>query len=121
MLVLNTPHNPTGKVFTDLTKCEFVASLALEHDLLVVTDEIYEHFVVRRAPARFALATLPGMRERTIIVNSISKTGHATGWRVGWVIAPERLTTRIRAIHDTLGHPGAHPTPEGRGASAVDA
>ena len=100
VLVLNTPHNPTGKVFTD-DEMRFVASLALEHDLLVVTDEIYEHFVYD-GHRHVALATLPGMRERTIIVNSISKTGHATGWRVGWVIAPERLTTRIRAIHDTL-------------------
>ena len=100
VLVLNTPHNPTGKVFTD-DEMRFVASLAVAHDLLVVTDEIYEHFVYD-GHRHIALATLPGMRERTIIVNSISKTGHATGWRVGWVIAPERLTARIRAIHDTL-------------------
>ena len=100
VLVLNTPHNPTGKVFTP-DEMEFVASLALEHDLLVVTDEIYEHFVYD-GHRHVALAALPGMRERTIIVNSISKTGHATGWRVGWVIAPEPLTARIRAVHDTL-------------------
>jgi len=80
---------------------QFVASLAVEHDLLVVTDEIYEHFVYD-GHRHVALGTLPGMRERTIVVNSISKTGHATGWRVGWVIAPKRLTARIRAIHDTL-------------------
>ena len=100
VLVLNTPHNPTGKVFTP-DEMQFVASLALEHDLLVVTDEIYEHFVYD-GHRHVALTTLPGMRERTVIVNSISKTGQATGWRVGWVIAPERLTDRIRAVHDTL-------------------
>ena len=100
VLVLNTPHNPTGKVFTS-DEMQFVASLALEHDLLVVTDEIYEHFTYD-GHRHVALAALPGMRERTIIVNSISKTGHATGWRVGWVIAPETLTARIRAVHDTL-------------------
>ena len=100
VLVLNTPHNPTGKVFTS-DETQFVASLAQEHDLLVVTDEIYEHFIYD-GHRHVALAALPGMRERTIIVNSISKTGHATGWRVGWVIAPARLTARIRALHDTL-------------------
>ncbi len=81
VLVLNTPHNPTGKVFTP-DEMQFVASLALEHDLLVVTDEIYEHFVYD-GHRHVALTTLPGMRERTVMVNSISKTGQATGWRVG--------------------------------------
>ena len=100
MLVLNTPHNPTGMVFS-ADDMEFVASLACEHDLLVVTDEIYEHFVYD-GHRHVALAALPGMRDRTIVVNSISKTGHATGWRVGWVIASEPLTARIRAVHDTL-------------------
>ena len=100
VLVLNTPHNPTGKVFS-ADDMQFVASLAREHDLLVVTDEIYEHFVYD-GHQHVALAALPAMRDRTIVVNSISKTGHATGWRVGWVIAPEPLTARIRAVHDTL-------------------
>lgn len=100
VLVLNTPHNPTGKVFT-VDEMQFMASLAREHDLLVVTDEIYEHFVYD-GHHHVAFAALPDMRERTIVVNSISKTGHATGWRVGWVIAPEPLTARIRALHDTL-------------------
>ena len=100
VLVLNTPHNPTGKVFTS-DEMQFAVSLAEEHDLLVVVDEIYEHFTYD-GNRHVSLAALPGMRDRTIIVNSISKTGQATGWRVGWVIAPERLTARIRAVHDTL-------------------
>jgi aminotransferase len=99
-LVLNTPHNPTGKVFTD-EECRTIATLCQEHDLLAVTDEIYEHIVYDGARHR-CLATEPGMRERTIVVNSISKTGNATGWRVGWAIAPDVLTRRIRAVHDTL-------------------
>ena len=80
-LVLNTPHNPTGKVFTH-DEMQFVASLAMERDLLVVTDEIYEHFIYDWH-RHVALVALPGMLERTMVVNSISKTGHATGWRVG--------------------------------------
>jgi aminotransferase len=68
--------------------------------MLAITDEIYEHMVY--TGRHECLATLPGMRERTIVVNSISKTGSATGWRVGWVIAPPELTSRIRGVHDTL-------------------
>ena len=119
VLVLNTPHNPTGKVFTP-DDMQVMASLALEHDLLVVTDEIYEHFVYD-GHQHVPLAALPGMRERTIIVNSISKTGHATGWRVGWVIAREPLTARIRAGTRHVGHSSANAASEGGGAAAVDA
>ena len=100
LLVLNTPHNPTGKVFTR-DELRFIASTAVDHDLLVVTDEIYEQ-ITYDGHRHISLAAEPGMRERTIIVNSISKTGNATGWRVGWVIAPEPYTARIRAVHDTL-------------------
>ena len=100
LLILNTPHNPTGKVFTP-DELEAVAAVARAHDLIVVTDEIYEHITF--APARHhALTCVDDMRDRTIVVNSISKTGNATGWRVGWVIAPAGLTERIRAVHDTL-------------------
>ena len=99
-LMLNTPHNPTGKVFSaeDLA---WLADLAIRHNLLVVTDEIYEHIVFDGCRHR-SLAALPGMRARTIVVNSISKTGNATGWRVGWVIAPAYRMPPIRAFHDTL-------------------
>ncbi|HJN46957.1 MAG: aminotransferase class I/II-fold pyridoxal phosphate-dependent enzyme [Vicinamibacterales bacterium] len=99
-LILNTPHNPTGKVFSadDLT---FVAELAARHDLLIIVDEIYEH-IVFDGHRHQSLAALPGMRARTIVVNSISKTGNATGWRVGWVIAPAVLSPPIRGFHDTM-------------------
>ena len=100
LLVLNTPHNPTGKVFTpeDLA---VIADVARSQDLVVVADEIYEHIVFDGARHR-SIATWPGMRERTIVVNSISKTANATGWRIGWVLAPPHLTPAIRAVHDTL-------------------
>ena len=114
-LILNTPHNPTGKVFSagDLA---WVADLASRHDLLVITDEIYEHIVFD--PHRHeSLAALPGMRARTIVVNSISKTGNATGWRVGWVIAPAAYTPSIRGFHDTMVIQA--PTPLQRAAVAL--
>ena len=100
LLVLNTPHNPTGKVF-DSSDLAAIAEIARGEDLVVVTDEIYEHIVFDGARHR-SLATLDGMRERTVVVNSISKTANATGWRVGWVLSPPHLTPRIRAVHDTL-------------------
>lgn len=100
LLVLNTPHNPTGMVF-ETEELALIADVARSHDLIVVTDEIYEHVVFDGARHR-SIATLPGMRERTIVVNSISKTANATGWRVGWVLSPPHLTPGIRAVHDTL-------------------
>ena len=114
-LILNTPHNPTGTVFSadDLA---WIADLAMRHDLLVITDEIYEH-IVFDGHRHESLAALPGMRARTIVVNSISKTGNATGGRVGWVIAPAAHTPSIRGFHDTLVIQA--PTPLQRAAVAL--
>jgi aspartate/methionine/tyrosine aminotransferase len=105
-IVVNSPHNPTGKVFTreELTS---IAEVAIERDLLVFTDEIYEHLVYEGE--HIPMATLPGMRERTIAVNSVSKTYSLTGWRVGWVIAPAALTAGIRKVHDFLTVGAAAP------------
>ncbi|HEY5675949.1 MAG TPA: aminotransferase class I/II-fold pyridoxal phosphate-dependent enzyme [Myxococcales bacterium] len=99
-IILNTPHNPTGKVFPreDL---QFLADLCIERNLFAITDEIYEH-IEYDGHRHLFLAGLPGMKERTFVINSISKTGSATGWRVGWVISPAAHTTRLRGIHDTL-------------------
>jgi aminotransferase len=105
-IVLNSPHNPTGKVFTR-AELELIAELAQEHDTLVFTDDIYEHIVF--AGTHIPMATLPGMRERTVAINSLSKTYSVTGWRVGWVIAPPVLTGAIRKVHDFLTVGAAAP------------
>jgi len=112
VLILNTPHNPTGKVFSE-DELHFIADLCKREDILVITDEIYEH-IVYDDHRHLCLATLDGMRERTIVVNSISKTGNATGWRIGWVISPTTYTPMIRGIHDTLVIQA--PTPLQKGA-----
>ena len=105
-LVLNTPHNPTGKVFAR-SELELIAELCREHDVAVFTDDIYEHIVY--AGEHIPMATLPGMVERTVAVNSLSKTYSVTGWRVGWVIAPAPLTAGIRKVHDFLTVGAAAP------------
>jgi L-glutamine---4-(methylsulfanyl)-2-oxobutanoate aminotransferase len=105
-IVVNTPHNPTGKVFSR-EELELIAELCVEHDLVAFTDDIYEHIVY--AGRHLPLATLPGMAERTVAINSLSKTYSVTGWRVGWVIAPPNLTTGIRKVHDFLTVGAAAP------------
>ncbi len=105
-IVLNSPHNPTGKVFSR-AELGAIATVAIERDLLVFTDEIYEHLVYEGE--HIPMATLPGMRERTVAVNSISKTYSLTGWRVGWVIAPPSLTSGVRKVHDFLTVGAAAP------------
>ncbi len=111
-LIFNAPHNPTGKVFSDEELAD-VASVCVDNDLLVITDEIYEHMTFDGLEHR-SLYTFEGMADRSALVNSISKTGRATGWRVGWVIAPPERTKRIRAIHDNLAVQA--PSPLQRGA-----
>ena len=99
-IIINTPNNPTGKVFTreELT---LIASLCQEFDALAITDEIYEH-ITYGGRKHIPIITLPGMRNRSILVNSMSKTFSVTGWRVGWVIAAPELTNTIRKVHDFL-------------------
>jgi aspartate/methionine/tyrosine aminotransferase len=97
VILLNTPHNPTGKVF-GRTELEFIASLAMEHDLLVVTDEVYDRILFDHA-VHVPIATLPGMWERTITINSVGKTFSLTGWKVGYAIGPERLIDAMRSVH----------------------
>ena len=106
-VILNSPNNPTGKVFTR-PELEFIADLCIEHDALALTDEIYEHIVYDGA-VHIPIATLPGMRQRSVLVNSMSKTYSVTGWRVGWVIAPPDITSSIRKVHDFLTVGAAAP------------
>ena len=113
--VVNTPQNPTGKVLTR-DELSFIAELCRTRDLLAITDEIYEHITFDGCRHLF-LAGFEGMAERTVVVNSISKTGRATGWRIGWVLTPPRYTRRLRAVHDNLVVQA--PTPLQRGATAL--
>lgn len=109
-LILNTPNNPTGKVFSR-AELEEIAALCIDHDCLAITDEIYEH-IVFDGHEHVLIATLPGMRERTITINGLSKTYSVTGWRIGYAIAPPALTAGIRKVHDFLTVGAAAPLQE---------
>jgi N-succinyldiaminopimelate aminotransferase len=107
LLLVNTPHNPTGTV---LTRAELtaIAELAVERDLLVVTDEVYEHLVFDGAE-HVPLATLPGMRERTVTIGSAGKTFSFTGWKVGWITSTAPLVTAVRSAKQFLTYVSAGP------------
>jgi aminotransferase len=104
-IILNTPNNPTGKVFTR-AELEIIRDLCVEFNVLAITDEIYEHILYDRAQ-HISIASLDGMRERTVTINGMSKTFSVTGWRVGWAVAPSEITNAIRKVHDflTVGAP----------------
>lgn len=104
-IIINTPNNPTGKVFTR-EELELIRDLCVEFNVLAITDEIYEHILYDDAE-HISMATLDGMRERTVTINGLSKTYSVTGWRVGWTIAPPSITNAIRKVHDflTVGAP----------------
>lgn len=104
-IIVNTPNNPTGKVFTR-QELEFIASLCIKWDALAITDEIYEH-ILYEGSEHISIASLDGMQDRTITINAASKTFSVTGWRVGYAIASEFLTSAIRKVHDflTVGAP----------------
>ena len=106
-IILNSPNNPTGKVFTR-AELQVIAELCHEFDVLAITDEIYEHILYDGA-SHVPIATLPGMRERTVVVNSMSKTYSVTGWRVGFVLAAADVTESIRKVHDFLTVGAAAP------------
>jgi N-succinyldiaminopimelate aminotransferase len=106
-ILLNTPHNPTGKVFT-AEELASIAELATRHDLIVIADEVYEHLVFgggRHIP----IATLPGMRERTVTISSAGKTFSVTGWKIGWVCASPPLLTAVRTVKQFLTYVNGAP------------
>ncbi|MFF3001496.1 pyridoxal phosphate-dependent aminotransferase [Kitasatospora sp. NPDC057940] len=106
LLLINTPHNPTGTVLT-ADELAAIAALAVEHDLLVVTDEVYEHLVF--GATHHPIAALPGMRERTVSISSAGKTFSFTGWKVGWVTADPALVTAVRTAKQYLTYVSAGP------------
>jgi aminotransferase len=116
-IILNTPNNPTGKVF-DRAELEHIRDLCVRWNAFTITDEIYEHMLYDGAK-HISMATLDGMRDRTITINALSKTYSVTGWRVGWAIAPPEATLSIRKVHDFLTVGAAAPLQEA-GAAALN-
>ena len=104
-IILNTPNNPTGKVFTR-KELELIRDLCIQFNVLAITDEIYEH-ILYDGTKHISMVSLEGMRDRTVTINGMSKTYSVTGWRVGWAVAPEKITNAIRKVHDflTVGAP----------------
>jgi len=115
-IIVNTPSNPAGRVLTR-GELEAIRDLCVRNDALAVTDEIYEH--IRFEGEHLPIATLPGMRERTVTISGASKTFSVTGWRVGWIVAPAGLTDAIRKVHDFLTVGAPAPLQEGV-AAALD-
>ena len=107
LILLNTPHNPTGKVLT-AEEIAGVAQIALDHDLIVVTDEVYEHLIFDGVQ-HVAMAALPGMRDRTLLISSGGKTFNTTGWKVGWFCGPAPLVAAARAAKQFLTYVGSGP------------
>ena len=105
-ILLNTPHNPTGKVFSR-EELEEIARICIERDLVCITDEVYEHMVYEGS--HVPMATLPGMRERTVTISSFGKTFSLTGWKIGWAAAPPDLTKAVRGAHQFITFATATP------------
>ena len=107
VLLLNSPHNPTGRVLTR-DELATIAELCVEHDLVCVSDEVYEHLVydgLEHVP----IATLPGMAQRTLTVSSIGKTFSVTGWKTGWISGPAELVAAVRAVKQWVTFAGGTP------------
>jgi len=116
-IILNTPNNPTGKVFTR-AELELIRGLCVEFNVLAIADEIYEH-ILYDGTEHISIATLDGMRERIVTINGLSKTYSVTGWRVGWAVAPPEITDAIRKVHDFLTV-GAPAPLQDAGAAALE-
>ncbi|WJX32563.1 hypothetical protein P8452_20872 [Trifolium repens] len=105
-ILINTPHNPTGKIFTR-EELNTIASLCIENDVLVFTDEVYDKLAFDME--HISIASLPGMFDRTVTMNSLGKSFSLTGWKVGWAIAPPHLTWRLRQAHTFINFSTANP------------
>jgi len=108
MVLLNTPHNPTGAVLSR-AELQAIADVAVEHDLVVVSDEVYEHMAFDADRPHLPIATLPGMRERTLTLGSAGKTFAFTGWKVGWATGPAELVSAARGIKQFLTYVSGGP------------
>jgi N-succinyldiaminopimelate aminotransferase len=107
LLLLNTPHNPTGKVFTR-EELATLAALAVSNDLLVLTDEVYQHLLFDSA-RHICMAAVPGMRDRTLVVGSAGKTFNVTGWKIGWICGPAPLVSAVRTAKQFLTYVNGGP------------
>lgn len=116
-ILLNTPHNPTGKVFTR-AELELVANLCVEHDVIALVDQVYEHLTYDPALPHLNLAAMPGMAERTLTLSSLGKTFSLTGWKIGWSIGPANLNKAVRAAHQFMTFSSATPLQLGAAAAA---
>jgi N-succinyldiaminopimelate aminotransferase len=115
-ILVNTPHNPTGKVYSR-TELQQIADLCIKHDVIAVTDEVYERLTYDLASPHTRLATLPDMAERTLTLSSLGKTFSLTGWKIGWAIGSPELSRAVRAAHQFLTF--ATSTPFQHGAAAA--
>jgi aspartate/methionine/tyrosine aminotransferase len=115
-ILINTPHNPTGKVFTR-DELSLIADLCVKHDVVAVTDEVYEHLTYDPALPHVSLATLPGMAERTLTLSSLGKTFSLTGWKIGWAIGSAELSRAVRAAHQFITFATATPLQHGAAAA----
>ncbi len=118
-IVVNTPHNPTGKVFTSAELFQ-IARLCVEFDAVAITDEVYEHLTFEPDLPHTRMATLPGMADRTITLSSIGKSYSLTGWKIGWAIASQELSRAVRAAHQFITFCSAAPLHVGAAAALTD-
>jgi aspartate/methionine/tyrosine aminotransferase len=117
-ILVNTPHNPTGKVFTR-EELKLIADLCIRHDVIAITDEVYEHLTYDLDLPHISIATLPGMAERTLTLSSLGKSFSLTGWKIGWAIGSPELSKAIRAAHQFITFATATPLQHGAAAAAA--
>jgi aspartate/methionine/tyrosine aminotransferase len=118
VVLVNTPQNPTGKVFTR-EELSMIAALCMKHDVIALVDVVYEHLVYDEKLPHVHLATLPGMRERTLTLSSLGKTFSLTGWKIGWAIGPAALNKAVRAAHQFMTFATATPLQVGAAAAVT--